>query len=247
MNYRFAAQRENYEDLASGRVLYGRPGFPAFPVRLASELFQRCAELLSRQGKPPPYVLFDPCCGGGYLLTVVGLLHGGSLSQVLASDIDEEAVALARRNLSLLTPSGLQARLQELRALIEAYGKPSHHGALESGERLAAGLLPSHFAIHTECFVLDALGEEEWPGSVAGVDIVLVDLPYGWTSAWQGDASPEGAARRLLAKLEAVLAPVAVAGVVADKGQAVGHPAYRRVEVMNAGKRRVRVLAHWKR
>src|SRR5919198_6265316 len=101
MKYRFATERVTYEDYASGRILYGRPGFTAFPVRLASELFQRCADRLAQEGKPPPYSLFDPCCGGGYLVTVAGLLHGDRLAGILASDIDPEAVDLAGRNLSL--------------------------------------------------------------------------------------------------------------------------------------------------
>jgi 23S rRNA (guanine2535-N1)-methyltransferase len=63
VKYRFAVQRENYEDLSSGRVLYGQPGSTAFPVRIASEIFQRCAERLARLEAPPLYSLYDPCCG----------------------------------------------------------------------------------------------------------------------------------------------------------------------------------------
>jgi 23S rRNA (guanine2535-N1)-methyltransferase len=41
MEYRYTAERQNYEDFASGRVLYNQKGTTAFPVRLASELYQR--------------------------------------------------------------------------------------------------------------------------------------------------------------------------------------------------------------
>ncbi len=52
MPYQFAVDRPNYSDLASGRVLYSVPGHHAFPVRLASEIFQRCLAYLRAAGIP---------------------------------------------------------------------------------------------------------------------------------------------------------------------------------------------------
>ncbi|MFI6743014.1 hypothetical protein ACIBI9_59845 [Nonomuraea sp. NPDC050451] len=40
-------------------------GFPAFPVRLASEIFQRAPALRGGEG---PAVVCDPCCGSGTCL-----------------------------------------------------------------------------------------------------------------------------------------------------------------------------------
>ena len=45
MEYKFANEHANYADLASGHVFYSLPGHPAFPVRLASEIYQRCLAL----------------------------------------------------------------------------------------------------------------------------------------------------------------------------------------------------------
>jgi hypothetical protein len=64
LEYRFGEAR-SYEDFAAGRVFYGRPGAPNFPVRLTQELFGRC---LSHSVKKNGLVLYDPCCGSGYLL-----------------------------------------------------------------------------------------------------------------------------------------------------------------------------------
>ncbi|MFD2352348.1 hypothetical protein ACFSTC_28350 [Nonomuraea ferruginea] len=50
MTYRHAIVRTSHEDLASGAVLHSAPRFPAFPVRLASEIFQRALAL--RGGRP---------------------------------------------------------------------------------------------------------------------------------------------------------------------------------------------------
>jgi 23S rRNA (guanine2535-N1)-methyltransferase len=42
MQYKYEKTMLDYSDLASGRVFYSLPGHPAFPIRLASEIFQRC-------------------------------------------------------------------------------------------------------------------------------------------------------------------------------------------------------------
>jgi 23S rRNA G2445 N2-methylase RlmL len=242
MKYRFATERENYEDYASGRVLLGRAGLAAFPVRLASELFQRCCHRLAQRGVAPPYTIYDPCCGSGYLLTVVGLLHGSHLARILASDIDTEAVDRARANLSLLTAAGLDRRLSAIQELFDLYQKPSHHGALESGRRLKATLTPAHEGIETACFLFDVTGDAEWPDEVRNIDIVLSDLPYGRTTSWRGASAPPDAAQTLLTRITAVLSPTALVAIIANREQATSHAAYRRVESLAIGKRRVHLL-----
>ena len=54
MSYKFAITDENYEDFASGRVLFNQHGTTAFPVRLASEIFQRCEHILETSGVISP-------------------------------------------------------------------------------------------------------------------------------------------------------------------------------------------------
>src|SRR5512143_549990 len=99
MQYQYATEKVAYSDFTSGRVFYSLPGYPAFPVRLASEIFQRClAHRAAVYGVSTPCALYDPCCGGAYLLSVLAYLHGEHLREVMASDIDENAVALAKRN-----------------------------------------------------------------------------------------------------------------------------------------------------
>ena len=69
MQYRYA-QKRNFEDFASGRVFYNRPGKPAFPVRLASEIFQRAFKHWQAEGGQGGCKIYDPVCGGGYWLVV---------------------------------------------------------------------------------------------------------------------------------------------------------------------------------
>ncbi|TQX81287.1 MULTISPECIES: hypothetical protein, partial [unclassified Rhizobium] len=126
------------EDLASGRVLFSRPGLTAFPVRLASELFLRAASVLASGGRPSPYHFYDPTCGGGYLATVLGFLHGDQLQNISMSDISTEAVSVAVKNAALLTSEGLSWRLSDLSNLVVLHNRQSHRAALQSGNKLFA-------------------------------------------------------------------------------------------------------------
>jgi 23S rRNA (guanine2535-N1)-methyltransferase len=203
--------RTDHGDLASGLVLRSAPGFPAFPVRLAQELFLRGAQHLPGR---EPLGLWDPCCGSGYLATVVALRHRDRLRHVLCSDIDPAAVALAGRNLALLTAAGLAERAAEPAATrpaepaatrptepaaeratepaAERAAEPAaaRPGRADAARRLAAGLgadLPSAARI------ADAFD----PAALAAIlpspppDLVLTDVPYGRQTTWQGRAGAE--------------------------------------------------------
>lgn len=64
MSYMFEMEDKNYEDFASGRVLYNQHGTTSFPARLGSEIFLRCEQFLYKAGVDGPYSIYDPCCGG---------------------------------------------------------------------------------------------------------------------------------------------------------------------------------------
>lgn len=55
-------KNDNFQDFASGRVLYGGKGIPNFPIRLLLEIYSRA---LSYLNKEEDLVIYDPCCGGG--------------------------------------------------------------------------------------------------------------------------------------------------------------------------------------
>ena len=59
MEYKYT-KNDNYEDFASGRVLYHVGGEPTFPVRLALEIYERC---LLYSNKKTEISLYDCCCG----------------------------------------------------------------------------------------------------------------------------------------------------------------------------------------
>ncbi len=261
MTYRFERERTDGSAYASGHVLHSAPGRTGFPVRLATELFQRCATHLAERGVRPPLTLYDPCCGAGQLLTTIGLLHRDAIGDLIGSDIDEEAVELARRNLALCSPAGLSARIAELEERHRAFGRPGHAAAAEDGRRLLDGTMAAgDRPLPVSAFAADITRPGALAGRIAGghVDLVITDVPYGNWSAWStdgtdppeateateatDDARTETPIGRMLETLRPALAPGAVVAVVSGKDQRATHPAYRRVERWQIGRRRIEIV-----
>jgi hypothetical protein len=253
MPYRYATERQDYSDYARGRVLYGLHGYPSYPVRLASEIWQRCAALLRAEGRTGPYRLYDPCCGSAYLLTTIAALHRPDVAAVTGSDVDARVLETARRNLALLSKTGMDARIDGIRALYQAYGKASHAAALASAmrlrDRLFAGGRPEIDARH---FLADAADpgalqrglESELGGRE--IDVLIADLPYGrdsqWTRSQEEDPPSSSPLTQMLDALLGVISAHTVVALSADKGQKLAHPAYRRVDRFRLGKRQVALL-----
>lgn len=244
MEYRYCEDR-SWEDFSSGRVLFGVHGAPNFPVRLGCELYRRA---LSHCEKKEEIRLYDCCCGGGYLLTVLGFLNQRTISRIYASDIDEKVLKTAEKNLSLLSARGLAERKEELERLASLYGKPSHEQAAESAKRLL-GLLERE--ISCTIFQADAgrplKFEEE-------IDILITDVPYGSLTEWEGqkEAAQEGGKEaatvqngrkpdgldRMLRNLTGCLGEKTLFVVVMDKGQKLQKEGLTVLEKGTVGKRR---------
>ncbi|MFJ6740139.1 rRNA methyltransferase [Streptomyces sp. NPDC091279] len=209
--YRHAVERVDSSDVACGVVLHSAPGFPAFPVRLATEIFLRALARLPVNG---PVTLWDPCCGSGYLLTVLGLLHRGALRGVIGSDVDPAPLELAAKNLALLSPDGLSARERERREQSERFAKPSYLEAAQAAGRLRERLTANGGALPFTLRAADVFD----PGALAAVvagsapDVVLTDLPYGERTHWDGQVSDQPVVS-MVRSLASVLPPHAVIAV----------------------------------
>lgn len=234
MSYQFAIENTNYEDLSSGRVLYNQHGTTAFPVRLASEIFQRSKFHLSKKGNTGPYRIYDPCCGGGYLLTTLGFLHSEDIDAITASDIDSKAVELAQKNFFLLGEDGLNNRIDQLKKLYHEYGKESHKAALESADRLKMVVKK----IPNVCFEADitranVVNEPDF-------DLIITDLPYGQIVDWRAEAS--NPIEELLGNLIPCLGRHSLVVIVSTKYVSVRHKNYVRIGSFKIGKRKVTFL-----
>lgn len=236
MQYHFVVKRQDYVDYAGGRVLYGLPGQPAFPVRLASEIWQRC---WAHRAHDEPCLVYDPCGGGAYQLAVLGFLHGQQIAEIVVSDVNTAVLTLAQRNLSLLAPTGLARRIVDLQNLYDTYQKPSHAAALASAERLWKQL-PQR-SILTKVFAADAMDEGALKAGLNGrvPDIVFSDIPYGWLTRWQSDDEAKSPVWQLLESLRSVTAADTVVAIAADKRQKVAHEGYERLQKFQIGKRQV--------
>ena len=248
MPYRFEKDRLDYSLFAPGGAFSGQPGQPAFPVRLASEVFQHCAHLLSAGSRLGPYHLYDPCCGGAYHLSVLGYLFPNAFASISASDIDPESVVLAERNLSLLTAEGLNRREAQILALYEQYGKASHVAGITQVDALRRrlGQWTQPPRLHT--FQADALRPQQILEGLNGLrpDLVFSDIPYGWKSNWvlEDDADGVSSAWRMLEALKPCLAPGALVAVAAGKDQAIKHEGYRQERKIKIGLRQVVILSN---
>ncbi len=249
MQYKYEKEVQDYSDLSSGRVFYSTPGHPAFPVRLASEIFQRCmASRESLYGNSSPCTLYDPCCGAAYHLTVLGVLHGDHIREIIASDIDEKAVEFAQRNLGLLTPAGLDRRIDEICTMIQQYDKDSHKGALKSAHALKQKIttLDREYLVRTKVFPSSATDSQTILSHIAAhsIDIIFTDIPYGQHSQWH-DPYAEKLSNPIGSMLEAlteILSPSSIVAIASDKKQKIFHDGYERLEKFQVGKRQVVIL-----
>lgn len=247
MQYKYATEQPDYSDLSSGRVFHSLPGHPAFPVRLASEVFQRCvAHRAEIYGNTTPCTLYDPCCGAAYHLSVLGYIHGEHIQEVIGSDIDKKAVALAERNLGLLHMDGLEERIQELSVMIEQYGKESHREALRSAQALKEKLsvLRKDRSITTKVFQASAIDQHAITTHIQpqSVDIVFTDVPYGWHSQWREANALSNPLRSMLDGLLGIVSEASIVAIASDKQQKATHERFQRLEQIQVGKRRVVIL-----
>lgn len=230
MEYKYCENR-NFEDLSSGRVILHRTGYPNFPVRLAQEIFCRCRRCLDDPGS---VCLYDPCCGGGYLLTVLGFLNYEKIGRIWASDVSEEAVGLALENLSLLHKDGLERRIGQLNQLLREHGRSSHREALDSAARLMGILDSANREIECGAFQADILSHDPFGGRGFKADLVFTDVPYGNLVEWR---SQGGEDVNLLDQLLPVLKDQGVAAICSDKSQRFQSEHFQRVEKQSVGKR----------
>lgn len=227
----------NFEDFSSGRVIYHKAGYPNFPVRLAGEVFSRCIEYSK---KKEGLCVYDPCCGSSYTLTVLGFLFNGRIGEIYSSDISEDAVELSRKNLSLLSFSGISSRKDDLRALLNNYNKDSHKDALDSIEKLTE-LLKTE--IRRDVFQTDILNSGGLRDKAFRTDIVFCDVPYNNLVKWSGGIlNTSTQINDLLDGIMPVIDANTVIALSHNRAQKLSNPKYSTLERLQAGRRKIEIM-----
>jgi 16S rRNA G966 N2-methylase RsmD len=243
MEYKYASEHPNFADLASGNVFYSLPGHPAFPIRLASEIYQRC--LAWRKDASSPCTIYDPCCGAAYALCVIAYLHWDSVARVICSDVNTKAVQMAERNLSLLTSEGMERRNQEITAMIHLFHKDSHKGSLESLKRMQehVNVMSAVRTIQTQVFRADATRSTSLRKGLidASIDLIFTDIPYGQKSQWE-QVKVADPVYAMLDSLREFISPTTILALISDKLQKIVHEQYKRLEKFQVGKRQIVIL-----
>ncbi|OLL98149.1 RRNA methyltransferase AviRa [Pseudonocardia sp. Ae406_Ps2] len=240
MQYRHAPAANH---AALDAVLASAPGRPTLPVRLTVELAGRARAHLPADA---PLTVWDPCCGAGVTLTVLGLLVPG-ITRLVGTDADPEPLDLARRNLALLDPGGLAARAADLDALAARHDKPSYADAATAARTLVPASTPAWsvaVADARDTAAVRGVLAEASPDD-AGPDLVLADLPHGIRTTWAAAPTrPAGAAAdtpapgvEFLRAVATVLRPDAVV-VAVGRGRTVAlPPGVRPLERVRVGHR----------
>lgn len=227
--------RKNEEYLSAGHIIHQARAASNFPVKCAYEIFMRCAEY---RKKGSPLTVYDCCAGSGYMLTVIGFLCAGScnISNIYASDADEGAIGICERNLALLSPEGLDKRIDDLRNLYEK-NKPDYFKKVtDSGTKLAELVRNGNIVCKT--FGHDILAEPVRAGFAA--DIVVCDVPYGKLFNWRGGSG--GEIGIMLGNLRSVIDKNSIVAVTYDKGQKLADDSFNRIDRFIIGKRKTEIL-----
>ena len=234
MKYKFETIKKDYSDFSSGRVLYNAANTTAFPVRLASEVIQRAFHILDKDGASGPYKIYDPSCGGGFLLTTIGFLYHNLISELIATDYDVEVLEIAKKNLSLLSEEGLDRRMKEIKGYIEVFRKDSHIQALKSVNQLKTLIGEANINIH--CAQRDITDMSAFP--IKEVNIIITDIPYGINVEWNS-GSNNPIQNLFENSYKALDKNHSLMVVIADKKSKLEHKLFKRVEYFKLGKRQV--------
>ncbi|MBN9388501.1 MAG: hypothetical protein J0I20_10650 [Chloroflexi bacterium] len=239
--------RLDFSILASGQVIYSAPGRTAFPVRLAVDIFQKVVHYRTKKGGSTSFTLYDPCCGSGYLLVTLAFLNWKYITKIIGSDIDPNALQIAQHNFSLLTPDGINLRIEQLSQLVSSYGKSSHSETLENA-RLFSEKVNNFQGEHNfdgYLFQADATKSEDLIKNLEGqkVNLVITDIPYGNRTSWMGE-TPENlpSIELMLSSLLPILSKDGIVALVSPKRQSFNYSGYKRLTKYLIGKRQVTIL-----
>ncbi|MGN1346639.1 MAG: hypothetical protein ACI4V1_07615 [Eubacteriales bacterium] len=235
MDYKYT-EKEDFSFLASGNVIKHFSGMPCFPVRPGLELFERAYHLIEKE----KITVYDPCCGSGFSLTVLGMVKQKKIDSLYGSDIDAACLEAASCNLAMLTREGLlSARDKVLRN--ENITELRREQLNDSVARLLPSLVNP--AMRTGIFRQDIL--QASPVLPERADYVFADIPYGRMTEWKTESemeTEEDPIQRFLAHIAPVMADHGVLVICGAKDLRLRTELFRKTEKIRLGKRLIYFL-----
>ena len=235
MEYLYAP-KEDYTFLAGGNVIKHFSGMPSFPVRLTLELFERAYRCIGKE----KIALYDPCCGSGFSLTVLGMIEQDKIAALYGSDVEPACVEAASCNVSLVKREGLLAAREKLLSKEET-SEERRSQLAGSVDRVLPYLVNP--AMHTAVFRHDILDSppsaEVLPEKI---DCVFADIPYGSMTEWKTAGSCPDPAQTFLENISELLSETGVLILCGTKALKIGSEGFRRRTKFSVGKRLVYFL-----
>ncbi len=233
MEYQYT-EKEDFSFLASGNVIKHISGMPCFPVRLGLELFERAYQRIGKE----KITVYDPCCGSGFSLAVLGMVKQNKIKAIFGSDVDPHCLEAASCNMDMLTREGLLAARDKV--LKNENTTESRRDQLnDSVEKLLPYFVNP--AIRTTIFHHDILRAS--PVLPEPADYIFADIPYGMMTNWKTEGTVEDNPIQLfLSHIDPIMAQNGVLVVCGTKGLRISSEGYRKIEKIRVGKRLVYVL-----
>lgn len=239
MIYKYYNNNDNFEDFACGRVIYSKSGITNYPVKISGEIFKKCLEYLKKKEN---ITVYDPCCGGGYLLSILGLLNPNIIVKIIGSDICNESTSFAQDNLSLLTVEGILKRKHQINDMVIKFNKQSHKDALKSIEVFLGIIKNRKINPKISCFNADVLNPKSFEKLNFKADIIITDVPYGNLVSWSDADENNNAIDRLLDNIIPVLDENTIIAISTDKSQKIRNQHFMRHTKFKIGKRIIYIL-----
>lgn len=233
MEYRFT-EKEDFSFLASGNVIKHFSGMPCFPVRLGLELFERAYHLIGKE----KITVYDPCCGNGFSMSVLGMIKQSKISSLYGSDIAPDCLEAASCNTAMLTREGMLAARDRV-----LQNENTTEARIEQLNESVEKLLPylNNPEMQSKVFLHDILSAP--PNLPEAADYVFADIPYGIMTEWKtSDVEKSDPVQQLIGNIAPIMSENGVLAVCGAKDLRIKTDLFCRTEKIHAGKRLIYLL-----
>ena len=172
------------------------------------------------------------------MLTTIALLNYSFIEKIFGSDINQDFINIAIKNLSLLSQIGLNTRASEIESHYKKYLKESHLNSLSSLDKFRDIINANENIIEYVVFYNDILKKADDSVHEIKADIIITDVPYDNLVSW----SSQDGIDLMLDHVFDQLNEDGVIAIIHNKSQKRKNTKYKRLEKFKVGKRIIEIL-----